>query len=89
MYYAKKGTVVLAPVSLFSQLKVCENRPVSIDVGFLKVVKQLFAFPNELQKPLLGRVVFLVFLQVFSKVTDSMGKKRDLRLWRARVFRFL
>lgn len=63
---------------LFPQFKLGDERPVTVDVDPLEVVQQPFALPNQTEKTLLCREVFLLRFQVLSELIDAKREQGNL-----------
>ena len=70
---------------LSTETEFLDDISVSLDIGFLEVVKNTTSLADQLQQGKTGYMVFLVVLQVFGKVSDTVGKQSNLTLRRAGV----
>ena len=70
--------MMIAPHYIFSYLSTetefLDDISVSLDIGFLEVIKNTTSLTDELQKRKTGNMVFLVAFEVLGKMSDTVGK---------------
>lgn len=77
--------MVSPPKVLLSEVESFDDGPVSFDIDFLQILQQLATFSDQTQKGALRTEIVLVAFEVIGKVADTIGKQRDLTLWRAGI----
>ena len=65
---------------LLPQLEFRDDGPVTLNVGLLEVIQQLFALTHEAQEALLGGIVLFLVLEVLRQVVDAERKQCNLGL---------
>jgi hypothetical protein len=63
---------------LLSQIQFVDDDAVALEVVVAEVLEQPPSLPDELQKPALGIVVFLVGLEMLGQIVDAFGDESDL-----------
>ena len=72
-------------IKLFPDAQGCNDRPVTLDVNFLKVVEQTATLTDHLQQTATGMVILLVSLEVLGEVVDALCEQSNLNLGRTGV----
>jgi hypothetical protein len=72
-------------LSLFSYSKLLDNVAVPIDIAPFQVIQQSATLAYHFEQPAAGMVVFLVKLEVVSKIADLFAEDGYLHLRRPRV----
>ena len=68
-----------------SDLKSCDDGPVTLDVCVVQILEQAAALTYHLEQTATGMMVVLKNLQMLIEVIDASCKNRDLNLGRTRV----
>ncbi len=68
-----------------SDLKSCDDGPVTLDVCVVQILEQAAALTYHLEQTATGMMVVLKNLQMLIEVIDAGCKNRDLNLGRTRV----
>lgn len=66
-------------IKLFPGAQGCNDRPVTLDVNFLKVVEQTATLTDHLQQTATGMVILLVSLEVLGEVVDALCEQSNLK----------
>ena len=67
--------------SLFTKTEPSNYLVVALNVCSLQIIEQTPALRDHLQKAAPRVVIFLVNLEMFSQLVDSLAKQSDLNLW--------
>ena len=71
---------VLCVRILLTKSELRDQCTVSLDVILLEILEQASSLTDHLQKSSSGVVILRILLQVLCKLSDSLGKNRDLNL---------
>jgi hypothetical protein len=76
----KKGNFRIACFSLFTEVQFFQNRTVSFNIDFPKIIKEPSALSNQSEKGTLRRKVLLAYFKVLGEVINPECKKGNLTL---------
>jgi hypothetical protein len=74
----EKGNFRIACFSLFTEVQFFQNRTVSFNIDFPKIIKEPSALSNQSEKGTLRRKVLLAFFKVFGEVVNPESKQGNL-----------
>jgi hypothetical protein len=72
-------------MSLTAKPQSFYNLSVSTHIFSLKIVQESAALSHQLQQAPPGMMVFLVSLEMFSKIADAFTEQRYLHFWRTGI----
>ena len=75
----------LRPLFLLSEVKLVDDRAVTLDISLLKVAKKVSSVTNHLEKSATAVMVLVIGLEMLGQIVDSVSKKRDLNLRRTGI----
>lgn len=78
--YQKKKAISELPVFLFAEVQFFQNRTVSVNIDFPKIIKEPSALSNQSEKGTLRRKVLLAYFKVFGEVVNPESKQGNLTL---------
>ncbi len=76
----KKGNFRIACFSLFTEVQFFQNRTVSFNIDFPKIVKEPSALSNQSEKGTLRRKVLLAYFKVLGEVINPECEQGNLTL---------
>jgi hypothetical protein len=73
-------------LTLVAQLELLRNRLIPIHIDILQIIEQTAPLTDHHQQPPSGAMVFLVLLQMFGQMIDSLCQQRNLDVSRTCIF---